>query len=354
MHHERVVGDRDGALVEREAPRLDESDVPEPHHVLDGAQHVQLPDCEGGRLRHGRGHRPVDAHHDPGVLEPDEEIVQRRGCDRSLHRVGGHAQEHRGIGLDHGTVEHPGIARPHPADRVGVDAVRQQPDTGVGRRLARADDHVLPPRLGHAYEVVDFDDRRTVRDLERRRGVGGYVGGQVAGVNDPARRRQGELLASDTRDDLAIPDVLGRREELDSVRREHLIEDLEVVGADLVAGGPLVQAGLGSAGLHAAAAEQGRRDAVERRCLVQPHERVGVEPVAADAVAAVDYCYSYVGVVDQRVGERHAHGAAPHDEVVGVQAAGHASTQARRHAGVQDVSPGRGALRRRAGTSLTS
>jgi hypothetical protein len=59
---------------------------------------------------------------------------------------------------------------------------------------------------------------------------------------------------------------------------------------------------------------------------VQPDERVGVEPVAADTVSAVDQRHPDVGVVDQRVGERHAHGAGTHDQVVGIDRPGHGHT----------------------------
>ena len=38
-----------------------------------------------------------------------------------------------------GPVEHPRLARAHPADRVRVDAVAQEPDDAVGRGLAGAD-----------------------------------------------------------------------------------------------------------------------------------------------------------------------------------------------------------------------
>ena len=57
---------------------------------------------------------------------------------------------------------------------------------------------------------------------------------------------------------------------------------------------------------------------------MQADERVGVEPVPADAVPAVDQGHPDVGVVDQGVGERHAHGARTHHEVVGVDRARHA------------------------------
>ena len=51
---------------------------------------------------------------------------------------------------------------------------------------------------------------------------------------------------------------------------------------------------------------------------MQLDERVGVEPVAADAVPTVDDDHPRVGVVDQRVGERQAGGARADHEVVGL------------------------------------
>ena len=53
---------------------------------------------------------------------------------------------------------------------------------------------------------------------------------------------------------------------------------------------------------------------------MQPHERVGLEPVAADAVPAVDQRDAHVGVVDQRVRERHPGGPRADDQVVGLDA----------------------------------
>ena len=67
---------------------------------------------------------------------------------------------------------------------------------------------------------------------------------------------------------------------------------------------------------------------------MQAHERVGLEPVAPDTVAAVDEGDAHVGVVDQGVGERHAHGPGPDHEVVGLDSARHEATQARARPGV--------------------
>ena len=63
-----------------------------------------------------------------------------------------------------------------------------------------------------------------------------------------------------------------------------------------------VQARLGALLLDVPA-EHRRGDTVERRGLVQPDERVVLQPVPACAVAAVDDRDACVGVVDERVGD---------------------------------------------------
>jgi len=59
---------------------------------------------------------------------------------------------------------------------------------------------------------------------------------------------------------------------------------------------------------------------------VQADERVGLEPVSADAVTTIDQRHAYVCVVDQSVSEGHPHGAGSHHEVVGIDSAGHELT----------------------------
>ena len=163
----------------------------------------------------------VDAQHDAGVLQAEEQVVERGRVLGRLHRVGDHAEEDRGIRLDHGPVQHPRVAGPHPADRVGVHAAREQPDAGVGRGLARPDDDVLARRLLQPGEVVDREHPRVVGDLERRRRLRRDVGGEVAGVDDPAPLGHLEPLARDARDDGAVADVLAVGEELDPARLQH-------------------------------------------------------------------------------------------------------------------------------------
>jgi hypothetical protein len=45
-------------------------------------------------------------------------------------------------------------------------------------------------------------------------------------------------------------------------------------------------------------------------------------------VSTIDQCDAYVGMVDQRIREGHAHGAGSHHEVVGVHDPGHDTTVA--------------------------
>ena len=87
-----------------------------------------------------------------------------------------------------------------------------------------------------------------------------------------------------------------------------------------------MQTGLGTVRLEAAVAELGRRDAVEDGGLVQADERIGVQPVTARAVPAVDDHHLYIGVVDQGVGERQARGTGADHQIVGVQRVPHGRT----------------------------
>src|SRR5439155_14294608 len=131
-------------------------------------------------------------------------------------------------------------------------------------------------------QVVYRYDARTRGDLEGRRSPRRDVGRQVPSVDDPSYPHV-VLLTRDQRDDPAV-DVLAAGQEGDLARTEHpFLQDAAVVGADLRSGGALVQARLGAALLDAALTKQGRRDAVERGRLVEPHERIGVQPVAPGA-----------------------------------------------------------------------
>ena len=110
-----------------------------------------------------------------------------------------------------------------------------------------------------------------------------------------------------------LADVVGHPEEPDAARREQdVLEDLVEVGDDLRRRRPLVEAGVRTVLDQAVLAERARGHAVGRRRLVEPDERVGVEPVPAGPVAPVDQQHVDVRVLgDQRVDERHPRRTAP-------------------------------------------
>src|SRR5690606_40407214 len=116
-------------------------------------------------------------------------------------------------GLDDGTVEHPRLPRTHPADRVGVDAVAEQPDARVGRGLARAHDHVLGRGLLDVDEVVDGDDAGTAHG-EGRWGLAGDGGGEVVPVDNPGEARVVHLAGAPG-DEAALPQPLAPRKKVD-------------------------------------------------------------------------------------------------------------------------------------------
>ena len=103
----------------------------------------------------------------------------------------------------------------------GSTPARQQPDAGVGRGLAGADDDVLARGLLQPHEVVDRDHPRTVGRPEPRRRLRRDVGGEVARVDDPALLGHLEPLARDAGDERAVADVVAAGEELDPARPQH-------------------------------------------------------------------------------------------------------------------------------------
>ena len=95
-----------------------------------------------------------------------------------------------------------------------------------------------------------------------------------------------------------------------------MTHDLVEVATDLRAAGPLVEAGVRAVGLDPVLSEWRRVDAVEPRRLVELHERIRVQPMAARSVASLDHHDVGVAVLDQRVDERHPERAGTDDEIV--------------------------------------
>ena len=101
----------------------------------------------------------------------------------------------------------------------------------------------------------------------------------------------------------------------DEATVQHVVE----VGLDLWSARPLLKSRLRTRRLQPAVAQRGRCHAVEERCLVQPDERVGIDPVTSGRVTPIDQRHVHVRMVDQCIAERHPHRACTHHQVVGVQ-----------------------------------
>ena len=131
MHHQRISLDGGLAAHTHEPPRLHVADVAQPHHILNSHQAFQLPlgQCRG--LRHGGSYPRIDTQHYACRLHVQEEFVRRRRLAGRLQDVGHHAQIDVRIGLHNRTVEHPGISRTQPADRVRVHTVVEQPEPTI-------------------------------------------------------------------------------------------------------------------------------------------------------------------------------------------------------------------------------
>jgi hypothetical protein len=95
-----------------------------------------------------------------------------------------------------------------------------------------------------------------------------------------------------------------------------LLHHVSEVGAKLVGAGEFVEAGIQAAAVDGVAAQRHRIHAVKRGRLVQAHERIGVKPVPSGRMAAVDEGDAGLAMREQRIGDCHAGGAGPNDEVV--------------------------------------
>ena len=123
-----------------------------------------------------------------------------------------------------------GSRGPHPADRAGVHPP-PQPHAGVGGGLARADDHVRARRSGPQRQVVDRHDLRAV-DREPRRRLGRDVRGQIAGVHDPATRRDLVPLPGVPLHESSVAHVVAGGEQLDPASAAQPLQHTVVVDAN--------------------------------------------------------------------------------------------------------------------------
>ena len=316
---QRVRGGVDLAAIEDDAPRLDGLHVAESHDVGDFAQPGQLDLREDRAAVHRRLDGLVDAHEAAELLELQVQIVDRRRLldgPRLRGEVGEHAARELGAGLHGAAVQDPGLAGLDPGDLVWRDVVPQQPRDGVHRRLTRADDDVLVVR-GLAHQAVGRDADDIGRDVVGGRSHRRHDDAQIGGVDDATTNGDAVLLAAE-RPKRVITEVFGHREVPHPARRQQVLPHHGVVvGDDLATACQFPESLVPAAGVDRVAAEPPRVHPVVRRGLMKPHVGVGGQPVAAGCVVAVDQHDRRVGLTDQGVDERHAHGAGAHNQIIG-------------------------------------
>ena len=219
------------------------------------------------------------------------------------------------------TVQHPGVARPDPTDRIGFDAVVEQPAARVHRGFARADHRVAACGLGDLDEVVDRYEARIRIDVERREMRRRNRGFEIRRIDDPPSCPHSSLVTGQPRYEQVLatllPHVVAHAEEPHPARRQQrLVEDTPEVVAYLPRARARVPTRVRTRRIDDISTEPARVHAVERRGLMEAHERIGVVPVAARAMAPIDHHNIGVGVGDQLVGERHARRTGPDHQVV--------------------------------------
>jgi hypothetical protein len=102
-----------------------------------------------------------------------------------------------------------------------------------------------------------------------------------------------------------------------------MAQHLVVVGVDLAAAGKLVKPLIPAVAVDSVAAQRIRVHTVIRRRLVQPDEGIDAGPVSAGLLAGVDERDRGRGLGEQRVNERHPHGARPHDQIIHIDGVHH-------------------------------
>ncbi len=150
-------------------------------------------------------------------------------------------------------VVEPRVARPDPANPIGLNVVIQQPDARVRRRLAGPEDGVGAGRPRRRRQVVDGDDPNARRHVKR-----GAVGRrdrrlQVPCIDDLATYRDLVKLSGGHVSDLLTvapgAQVLVAGEYADPARLREPRRRLRKVLEDLSSGRPLVEPGVLAVGL---------------------------------------------------------------------------------------------------------
>ncbi len=209
--------------------------------------------------------------------------------------------------------------------------------------LPSADDHEALERRLEPSELGRRDAPDAIGHRERRRARRGKRALDVRGVDELSAHAHARRRAREPGDEAVLAHVVAAREITDAPRRQEVtVHDALVVGPELVGAGELVEARVRSDRVDRVLPERHRGDAVESRRLMEPHVRIGVEPMSAGRVASVDDGDRGVRMREERVGERHPRRPGADDEIVGFELRPHHPDDTR-------AARARGATRRRRG-----
>ena len=94
------------------------------------------------------------------------------------------------------------------------------------------------------------------------------------------------------------------------------MHDVREVGSDLVRAGELVIAGIRPGHVEGVLPKRHRADPIESGWLMETDVGIGIDPMSAGGMTAIDYRDRRVRMREQRVGKRHRGSAAANHEIV--------------------------------------
>ena len=267
--------------------------------------------CDGG----------VDAGELVGRFQPPEQVVDPFALDDGTHLVSetpAEPGEVLGAGLEVAPAQHPRVARHDPADLVRIGALLEQPHARVHPGLARAHHReVIEPRSDRG-QPTDRNAGHVVGHGIRRWRRGRHLHPGVRRVDEPAALHPAPSSGQQRCDHPVVVDF-ARRQERDPPRRQESVPHHGVeMRHDLMTRRQFVEPGVEPGLIDRPCAERQRAHPVVAGGLVQPHERVCIVPVATRSIMPIDDHHRCVSVAEQLIREGHPNGAAPLDQVVGL------------------------------------
>ena len=315
----------------------DMSYTPFADNAFDGAQSFQFHSRNRRRVKHLWTHIRIKQDEIAAGFQTVEHIV---AVFRVGHRFKGRrlcsdgCLEAFGPRLGRGAVQHPAIARNHPADHIRRHTTLQQMQKRIDPRLAAANDNIAVWRFRKSFEPVRWHEPHAILPCVRRYVVGGHAIGQEGGI-DQTVIVDVECFAGQQMRERTVALILTLREIADAPAGQQSVPHNHVkIGANFAQ-----RRQVGHAFVQAVLVDSPTRQfpgghTVKARRLVQCHKRISHGPMPARGMQPIDDDHCCVCVGQQRVGKGQAHRASANDEVIGGEGCGHGGayedTEARR------------------------